>query len=175
MNDQVSPNLLKPFAPGLILALLAILMGFGLGGAFGAAEDSIKGYLKESTEPVMDSVYKGSVRKRNAVVNKSWSYLKRAHMHGGAIGTAALGCILVLALTGRAGLIEKTTAMAFGTGAILYSAFWLLAAIKAPVLGSTGDAKDALKIIAVPGAAFCILGLLGTLFSVIRNVLFGAK
>ena len=175
MSDNTSTNLLKPFAPGIILALLSILLGFGLGGVFGAAEDSIKSYLKESTKPVMDSVYHGNIKKRNSVVNKSWTYLKRAHMHGGAIGTAALSCILVLALTGRAGLFEKTTAMAFGTGAVLYSVFWLLAAIKAPLLGSTSEAKAALNIIAFPGAAFCILGLCGTLFSVIKSVYFGPK
>ncbi len=167
--------MLKPFAPGIIFALLTILIGFGLGGIFGAAEDSVISYLKESTEPVFESVYKGSIKKRNAIVNKSWTYLQRAHLHGGAIGTTALSCILLLALSGRAGLVEKITATAFGTGALLYTVFWLLAALKAPVLGNTGEAKEALNIIAIPGAVLCLLGLFGTLFLVIKNVIFGSK
>ncbi len=107
----------------------------------------------------------------NAVANKSWTYLQRAHLHGGAIGTTALSCILLMALIGKSGRVEKTITTAFGAGAVLYTLFWMLAAFKAPGLGSTGAAKESLNFIAIPGAGFCILGLLGTIYGLIRNVI----
>lgn len=55
-NNQLSG--LKPLAPGVISALLAILFGFVLGGAFGAAEESIKAHVNRSGEEVLDTVYK---------------------------------------------------------------------------------------------------------------------
>ena len=37
---------LKKMKLGVLFALLSLLYGFGLGGVFGVAEDSIKGHLK---------------------------------------------------------------------------------------------------------------------------------
>ncbi len=36
---------IRPLTPGIALALLAIALGFGMGGAFGAAEDALKAGL----------------------------------------------------------------------------------------------------------------------------------
>jgi hypothetical protein len=149
----------KPVAAGLILALSAILLGFGLGGAFGAVESSIKGRL--------DASYAGDPASKEAVVKKSWEYLQRAHLHGGAIGTAALSSITLLIVLGRSGLVAQWSSAAFGAGALIYSLFWLFAGLKAPGLGSTGAAKEALKFMAVPGAGLCMAGLLGTIASVV--------
>ena len=44
---------------GILLALLTLLYGFGLGGAFGAFEDNIKGSLEASAISVKDTVYQG--------------------------------------------------------------------------------------------------------------------
>ncbi len=170
MNPATASSL-KGLAPGIILALLTILFGFGLGGAFGAAEDSIKSYLNGSAEAVFESVYGGDSGKKEAVVQKSWAYMKRAHLHGGAIGAAALGAIFVLCFFGAGERIEKLSAIAFGAGALIYSVFWLFAALKAPGLGSTHDAKEALKFLAIPGAGLCLLGLTGTFFVVVRRLL----
>ena len=115
---------LRPLAPGIVLALLSILFGFVLGGAFGAAEDSLKGKLRSSGEAVLDTVYEGDEDKKNAVASRSWSYLKRAHLHGGAIGAAALASILLIGLFGRCGRFETLTAVSFGAGALLYSVSW---------------------------------------------------
>ncbi len=176
MSENSFPaHLLRPFAPAIVLALFSILLGFGLGGVFGATEDSIKAHLKDSAESVLDTVYQGNTREMNAVVSKSWTYLKRAHLHGGAIGTAALSCILLLSLIGKAGKSDKAFALAFGSGAILYSLFWVLAAFKAPGLGSTGAAREALNFIAIPGAGLCLLGLLGTIYGFIRSVIMGSN
>jgi hypothetical protein len=169
MSNPPAPNL-RPLAPGIILALLSIAFGFVLGGSFGVAEDTIKGYLHSSADAGFDTVYQGDVSKRDAVVAKSWSYMKRAHLHAGAIGTAALTSILLLVLFGRAGLLERISAAAFGAGALLYSAFWLAAGLVAPTVGSTGEAKEMLCFLALPGAGIGLFGFGGTLLSVLKQL-----
>ena len=161
---------MRPLAPGAILALLSIAFGFALGGSFGAAEDSIKGYLSSSAEAVFDTVYQGDGDKRDAVVAKSWVYLKRAHLHGGAIGAAALASIVFLGLLGNPGIAERFSALAFGGGALLYSSFWLAAGLSAPSVGSTGAAKEVFNFLSIPGASLCLLGISGTLFCVVRQL-----
>ena len=161
---------MKPLAPGAILALLSILFGFGLGGAFGANEAALKGKLQSSADAVFETVYEGDSARRDAVVKKSWIYLKRAHLHGGAIGAAALASVVLLGLMGGRGLLERASAASFGAGAILYSSFWLAAGFSAPGLGSTGAAKESLQFMAVPGAGLCILGLTGTLTATVKHL-----
>lgn len=169
MQDENVSNL-RPLAPGIVLSLLSIIFGFVLGGAFGAAEDSIKGHLKSSGEEVLESVYKGDADKMNAVVAKSWSYMKRAHLHGGAIGAAALASIVLLGLFGSPGPLERISSTLFGAGALLYASFWLFAGLSAPGIGSTGGAKEALQFLAIPGAGMCLLGVFGTLVCVVRRL-----
>ena len=166
-----SSHELSPLAPGMILALLSIVFGFLLGGSFGMAEDSIKGHLRSSAETVFETVYQGDAAKKDAVVSKSWTYLKRAHLHGGAIGATALASIVLLGLLGRPGLLERGSALAFGAGSLLYPIFWLAAGLTAPAVGSTGAAKEALSYLAIPGAGLCLLGVGGTLLSVIRKLM----
>lgn len=150
---------LRPLAPGIVLALLAIGFGFGLGAAFGAVEDVLKGGLRSSAEAVLDSTYGGDTAELDKVVSKSWSYYKRSHLHANALGTAALACILLLAALGQAGAIERVAAWSFGLGAVLYGVFWLLAGTIAPGLGSTSAAKEGLWFVAIPGSSLCMLGL----------------
>jgi hypothetical protein len=159
----------RPVAIGLVLALLSVLFGFGLGGAFGANEDAIKGQLESSGTAVLDSVYKGDVAAKDAVVGKSWSYLKRAHLHGGSIGAVALACIALLLLVTTGGLLVDVTAVALGAGGLFYSLFWMAAGFAAPGLGGTGAAKDAYEFIAIPGAGLSILGVVGTIVLVVKN------
>lgn len=151
---------------GALLALTAILLGFVLGGAFGAFEDVVKGRLEASGNAALATAYNGDVAAKDRVVSKSWEYLKRAHLHGGAIGAAALGSIAILLLTTRLGPIARLSAPAFGAGALIYSIFWLVAGFAAPGMGSTGAAKEAFKWLAVPGAGLAILGVVGTMVAV---------
>jgi hypothetical protein len=160
---------LKPLLPGATLALLSILFGFLLGGLFGAVEDSIKGQLRASADAVFDTVYDGDEARRDKVVAKSWSYLKRAHLHGGAIGAAALASIVFLGLLGGVGFLERISSLAFGGGALLYAFFWLIAGFTAPGLGSTGEAKEALSFLAIPAASLCLAGVGGTLLSTLKR------
>jgi hypothetical protein len=145
---------------GTVLALLTILLGFGLGGAFGAFEHPLKDGLTARAEAVRDSVYAGDRAKMKSVVDKSWTYYKRAHMHGGAIGAVALGGILLLAALGRPSRrARQGVSLVLGLGGLGYATFWLVAARAAPGLGSTDAAKESLSWLAVPSAGMLILGI----------------
>jgi len=160
---QTLTEALKTVRWGLILSLLAICFGFALGGAFGAAEESFKGYLQSEGEMALASIYAHDSEKMQAVVSKSWTYFKRAHMHGSGIGTSTLAVSLLLAgLTGAASL-RALVAAGLGLGALGYSVFWLLAGMRAPGLGGTGAAKESLSWLAVPSTGLLLLGLLTTL------------
>lgn len=145
---------------GLLLALFTVLFGFGFGGVFGAFEEPLKAGLVERAEAVRDTVYGGDAAKMKSVVDKSWSYYKRAHLHGGAIGAVALGATLLLAALPRAKpLVTRLSSLALGAGGLGYSAFWMLAARAAPSLGGTDAAKASLEWLAVPSAGLLLLGL----------------
>lgn len=145
---------------GLTLAVLTIFFGYGLGGAFGGMEDSILSGLRASADAVRDTVYGGDAEKAQAVVGKSWTYFKRAHMHGAGIGTASLALILLLGAFRRpVPAVRAAIAWALGLGALGYSSFWLIAGRMAPGLGGTGQAKEALEFLAVPSAGLLLLGV----------------
>lgn len=165
----------RPVAAGAILSLLSILFGFSLGGAFGAVEDTFKARLADSGNAALETVYKGDVAAKDAVVKKSWDYLIRAHLHAGAIGTASLASIAIMILLCPLTMPAQLSAVAFGSGALIYSGFWLLAGFMAPGMGGTGAAKKALEIVAIPGAGLCLLGVFGTLFCVAKASLYSPK
>lgn len=142
----------------ILIALFCIFSGFVLGGIFGAVEDSLKEMLNQRGTIVLADIYKGDVEKKNAVVKKSWEYFQRAHLHAGAIGTAALASTLSLIVLCEFGLVSTIASLIFSLGAIIYSLFWLLAGLAAPALGSTSAAKDSLEVMAIAGAAMCIMG-----------------
>lgn len=162
------------FRYSLVLSLVAILAGFVLGGVFGAAEDSLKDYLAEQGGAALEQVYGGDEAAMNAVVAKSWSYFKRAHMHAGAMGTAALACILALLLLSRRDTLAVIAAWSVAVGSLLYPVFWLLAGMSAPAAGSTDAAKEALNFVAIPGAGGAIVGVVLTIVCVLRGQSGGA-
>jgi len=154
---------------GIVLALLTLLYGFGLGGAFGAFEDNIKGSLAASAEEVKSTVYQGDEAAMKKITAKSWTYMKRAHLHANGLGTAALAIIFVLAGTRASKRVRGVISTALGLGALGYASFWMFAALTAPALGSTHDAKEALSWLAIPSAGLCILGLVAVLVLFARD------
>ena len=158
---------LRTLRIGLLLALLAVVYGFGLGAAFGAAEDDIKAHLRADADAVFDAEYGGDEARRDKVTAKAWTYFKRAHLHANGLGTAALAMILVLAALPAGVRLRSATAIALGLGAIGYSLFWMFAGLAAPGLGSTGAAKASLEWLAIPSSGLCIIGLLLTLRGVL--------
>ena len=166
--DDFGTTRLRPLAAGLILALLAIAFGWGLGGVFGAAEDTVKGMLSDSGQAVLATTYAGDTDAMDKVVNKSWSYLKRAHLHGGVLGASSVTLILLLALLGTPTRLTRVAAGLLGGGSLGYGLYWLLAGFLAPGLGGTGAAKDALELLAVPSAGALLVGLGLTAYLTLR-------
>jgi hypothetical protein len=148
---------LRGALPGLALAVCTVLFGFGMGGIFGLNEDIIKDRLAASAAAVTATVYNGDAAAAEPVVAKSWDYMQRAHLHGGAIGTAAIGMIVVLLLIGTTPRTTRVLSLALGAGALGYSVFWMWAGFIAPGLGSTGAAKESLRWLAMPSSGAVML------------------
>lgn len=147
----------------MILALLTLLYGFGLGAAFGTAEDGMKGSLKTSAQEVYETVYKGDKTEMSKVTDKSWTYFKRAYLHANGMGAASLGMIILLSFLKGQSVMRMITAIGLGAGALGYSLFWLFAGIMAPRLGSTGLAKEALAWLAIPSGGMFLSGTIAVL------------
>lgn len=148
---------------GIVLSLLTLLFGFSLGGAFGAFEDTIMDSLNASAMTVRDSVYAGDDAAISQLTSKAWTYMKRAHLHANGLGTSTLVLILLLGTFPAGTMVRRAVSCALGAGALGYSSFWLFAARRAPVLGSTHDAKESLSWLAIPSAGLLILGLVAVL------------
>ncbi len=155
---------------GLVLSLLTILFGFGLGGVFGAAEKNVKGHLKAQGQSVLDTVYKGDTAAMEKVTKKSWVYFKRAHLHANGLGAIALVVIVLLAFMQAPSWLKAIVAACLGAGSLGYSLFWMFAALTAPGLGSTGAAKEALRLLAIPSTGLCIIGLIAVLLIVLKTL-----
>lgn len=144
---------------GLAFSLLTVLFGYGLGGAFGAQEDRIKGHLKAEGQAALELIYDGDTTKMNKTVKKSWTYFKRAHLHANGMGTTALVLCLLLAALDQRERLRAITATLLGLGSLGYGVFWLAAGLRAPGLGSTGAAKLSLEWLAVPAAGASLIGV----------------
>jgi hypothetical protein len=150
--------------PGLTIAVVAVLFGFLMGGVFGLNEDLIKGRLSASAAAVTATVYKGDAAAAEPVVAKSWDYMQRAHLHGGAMGTAAIGMILLMQLIGIKPRVLRILGIALGAGALGYAIFWMWAGFLAPGLGSTGAAKESLRWLAMPSSGAMMLATVAVAF-----------
>ena len=164
---------LRAALPGLTLAVLAVLFGFLMGGVFGLNEDIIKHRLAASAAAVTATVYHGDAAAAEPVVAKSWEYMQRAHLHGGAIGTAAIGMIVVLLLVGTAPRVVRVLGVALGAGALGYSIFWMWAGFLAPGLGGTGAAKESLRWLAMPSSGAVMLATAAVAFLCVRAMVRG--
>ena len=143
--------------PGLILAVMTLLFGFGLGIVFGLNEDAIKSRFSASAAAVEATVYHGDASTAKPVLEKSWSYAQRAHLHAGGLGTSAIALIVTLLLLGTGPRLTRVLSIALGIGALGYAVFWLWAGFRAPGLGSTGAAKESLAWLAIPSSGVFVL------------------
>ena len=157
----------RPFLAACLIALLAITSGAGFGIAFGAFEESMKDALKHDATAVTATVYGGDDGKAQAVVSKSWTYYKRAHLHSGVLGTQALVLTLLLAsLTTVALRLRQAAALASALGGLGYGWFWYFAGRAAPSLGGTDAAKESLAWLALPSSGLIVVGLVVSLVCV---------
>ncbi len=160
--------LLRAALPGLAVAVLTVLFGFVMGGLFGLNEDLIKDRLAASAAAVTATAYQGDAAAAEPVIAKSWEYMQRAHLHGGAIGTAAIGLIVVLLLVGATPRAVRVLSLALGLGGLGYSVFWMWAGFLAPGLGSTGAAKESLRWLAMPSSGAVMLATAAVAFLCLR-------
>ena len=155
-NDAIPASRLRPALPGLVLAVLTLLFGYGLGIVFGLNEDIIKSRLEASAAEVRGTAYQDEAA-MEAVLEKSWVYMQRAHLHAGSLGTAAVALTLVMVLLGASPGVTKWTSIALGAGGLGYSVYWLWAGFRAPGLGGTGAAKKSLELLAMPSSGAVVL------------------
>jgi hypothetical protein len=163
MRDVATVDL-GPVRFGLLFGLLAVLFGWGLGVLFGLDEHGYRQRFIDEAERnrALYVASAGSEEGATAAIAKidasAWTYSLRAHMHGGGIGSIAIGASLVLALlsVGRTPKLVASTLL--GVGAVGYPLFWLLAGMRAPALGSTGAAKESLQWLAIPSAGSLFVG-----------------
>ncbi len=161
---------------GTLLALITLLWGFGMGGVFGAFEHGIKDHLSAAAEAAAPGVYGGDEAKKKKVTAKAWVYFKRSHLHANGIGAAALAvCVLLGTLTRAPEVVRGASALGMGLGGLGYAIYWMLAALKAPGLGSTGAAKEALGWIAIPSAGLATLGLCAGLGAYVYHAFIAAQ
>ncbi len=162
---------LRPALAGLFLGILTLLYGFGLGIAFGGFEDSIQTRLRNSAIAVKDTVYNSDETRMKPVLDKSWKYMQRAHLHAGGLGASSLALILVAALAGPPVWLLRVVSVGLGGGSLGYSLYWMWAGLRAPTLGGTGPAKESLSWLAVPSSGALIAGTVLVLYIVIAAML----
>jgi hypothetical protein len=148
---------------GLSLAVLTLLFGQGLGIVFGLNEEAIKSRLASSAAGVRETVYQGNDAVIKAVLDKSWVYMQRAHLHAGGMGTTAFALGGFICLLGAPRRVTDTICLALGAGGLGYSVFWMWAGFRAPALGGTGAAKESLKWLAMPSSGLFALATVGVL------------
>jgi hypothetical protein len=148
---------LRAASLGLVFAVLTILFGQGMGIVFGLNEDAIKNRLKAAATEVRDTVYKGDDAAIKVVLDKSWTYMHRAHLHAGGMGTTALGLTILVCLLGVSRRMTAAISVGLGAGGFGYSIFWMWAGFRAPALGGTGAAKESLKWLAMPSSGAFVL------------------
>jgi hypothetical protein len=172
-HSPARPLDLRPAGIGLALAILTLLFGQGMGVVFGLNEDAIKSRLKSDALEVRETVYKGDDAAAKAVLDKSWVYMQRAHLHAGAMGTTALGLILVVWLLGTSPRITLAIGVGLGAGGLGYSIFWMWAGFLAPGLGSTGLAKESLRLLAMPSSGAFVLATVAVLVLLVARLVAG--
>ncbi|PIR01749.1 MAG: hypothetical protein COV66_00100 [Nitrospinae bacterium CG11_big_fil_rev_8_21_14_0_20_45_15] len=156
---------------GVALALISILLGISLGLGFGCCEDTIVDKFKKDSTEVLDTVYDGSQKKANRVVNKSWNYMIRAHLHSQTMGVISLVFSLLVAGLKFAPRWQLGISIFSGLGALGYGTFWLLAGFLAPRMGSTSASKNAIELLA-QGSAGCFFVSAIVLFALLGMRMF---
>lgn len=158
---------LRAASVGLLLAVFTILFGEGMGIVFGLNEDIIKSRLKADATEVQVTIYKDDKIASKAVLDKSWNYMQRAHLHAGGMGTTAVALIIVLCIVGAPRMATALISLALGAGGLGYSIFWMWAGFRAPALGSTGAAKESLKWLAMPSSGGFVLATIAVVLVVL--------
>lgn len=171
--DQPLLRRLSPTAFGLCLAVLTILFGQGLGVLFGLNEEAVKSRLHDDAIAVEATMYQNDEGAMKAVLDKSWTYMKRAHLHASSLGVTAVALVLLVIFLTQSAWTLRLISLALGFGGLGYSIFWMWAGFRAPGMGGTGPAKESLSWLAIPTSGLFVAAtvavLLLLLYKVIRH------
>lgn len=157
----------RPALPGVFFSVLTLLFGFGMGIVFGVNEDAVKSRLKADAEAVKATAYKGDDAAVKLVLERAWTYMKRAHLHAGGLGAAGLVLALVVVALGAGAGATRWISLALGVGGLGYSIYWMWAGFRAPGLGGTGPAKESLKWLAMPTSGAVLLATIAVAWLVL--------
>ena len=159
---------------GILISMIAILFGGSLGLSFGCCEKDIKDFLQANANSAPAAIYDGKEDRKEGVVKKSWVYLKRAHLHSQTMGVIAISFSLLVAWLNFIPKIQFGVSLLSGVGSLGYGVFWLGAALLAPGMGSTHDAKEAVGLVAqASGGAFFVAALV--MFGALAYNMFSKK
>lgn len=144
---------------GLLLSLLTLLAGFGMGVAFGAGEQQLRGALTDlATESVAASTQTdGPHMSAEARVEKAWTFLRRSHLHANGMATTSLVLIGLTPLLGAHRRVQRMIASLLGLGSAGYAAFLIAAAVRTPIMGDPTLAKESMKWLAMPSAGVYVI------------------
>lgn len=156
-DSTITVASIRPVRAGLFLGVLTLLFGFMMGVVFGLNEELIKGRLAASAAAVESTVYARDAAAAKPVLEKSWAYMQRAHLHAGGLGAVTIVLSVVLVLLGTAPRLAGAVSGALGVGSLGYSVFWMWAGFRAPALGGTGAAKESLAWLAIPSSGAVVL------------------
>lgn len=170
-SSSPDSNALHAALPGLLLAIATLLFGYALGVVFGLNEELIKARLAASADAVSATVYHGDVAAAKAVLSKSWTYMQRAHLHAGGLGSAAIGVTLLVVMLGVSAVWTRIISLGLGAGAFGYSVFWLWAGFRAPALGGTDAAKESLAWLAIPSSGAVVIATAAAATLVVMAIL----
>lgn len=171
MNNHWLTSRIRLAAFGFAFAILTLLFGQGMGIVFGLNEDSIKNRLKAATIDVRESVYHNDDAAIKAVLDKSWTYMQRAHLHAGGMGTTALSLIILVCLLPVSARALIPISAGLGIGGLGYSVFWMWAGFRAPALGSTGAAKESLRWLAMPASGAFVIATVAVLLLLVSSLM----
>lgn len=124
MGTAISPtsssrdDLVRAVLPGLLLATLTLLLGFGLGVVFGLDEEAITSRLAASAAGAPAAVYNGDAAAVKVVLAKSLAYMQRSHLHAGAPGTTAVALTMMFVLLGIRPMLPRVLSIGLGAEAL---------------------------------------------------------
>ncbi|CAM2958404.1 hypothetical protein [Vibrio rarus] len=159
---------IKPIKIGVLLSLLTILFGYGLGCIFGAANSSMKAYFHEQVYVVHASNFT-TEKDKDTAFSKAKDYIKRAHLHSAAMGTASLATIFALGFCSISDRKKTIVSTITGLGAAGYGVFvWTLMAFVTPMIGKSA-AHETIAILAIPTGLALVFGTMATIYYVAKE------
>ncbi|OBT17207.1 hypothetical protein A9264_00050 [Vibrio sp. UCD-FRSSP16_10] len=159
---------IKPIKIGVLLSLLTILFGYSLGCIFGAANSTMKAFFHEQVYVVHADNFTTEKAKDEAF-SKAKDYVKRAHLHSAAMGTASLATIFALGFCSISDRKKKVVSTITGLGAAGYGVFvWTLMAFVTPMIGKSA-AHEAIAALAIPTGLALVFGTMATIYFVFKE------